>query len=217
MYMYTNRGKALYNELLKAGLTYEILRSLSYHTQLGKSLVNSLRHFDKELLFDDINKVINFYNNSEIMDELAIDYRIKSEDSCLRKYDKFYPDMRVEKTFNDVLGFRMLCDNYDGILNHDNIDKIRIVDMSQGKANDDGYRGVHLYFQLDHSHYPVEIQMNTYYDRQINNWLHKYLYKKNYPDDIGLKLRKLYENGKILNENMFREVLQNVLSDCKRI
>lgn len=207
----------MYNELLKAGLTYEILRSLSYHTQLGKSLVNSLRHFDKELLFDDINKVINFYNNSEIMDELAIDYRIKSEDSCLRKYDKFYPDMRVEKTFNDVLGFRMLCDNYDGILNHDNIDKIRIVDMSQGKANDDGYRGVHLYFQLDHSHYPVEIQMNTYYDRQINNWLHKYLYKKKYPDDIGLKLRKLYENGKILNENMFREVLQNVLSDCKRI
>ena len=215
--MYTNRGKALYNELLKAGLTYEILRSLSYHTQLGKSLANSLRHFDKELLFDDINKVINFYNNSEIMDELAIDYRIKSEDSCLRKYDKFYPDMRVEKTFNDVLGFRMLCDNYDGILNHDNIDKIRIVDMSQGKANDDGYRGVHLYFQLDHSHYPIEIQMNTYYDRQINNWLHKYLYKKNYPDDVGLKLRKLYENGKILNENMFREVLQNVLPDCKRI
>ena len=207
----------MYHELLKAGLTYEILRSLSYHTQLGKSLVNSLRHFDKELLFDDINKVINFYNNSEIMDELAIDYRIKSEDSCLRKYDKFYPDMRVEKTFNDVLGFRMLCDNYDGILNHDNIDKIRIVDMSQGKANDDGYRGVHLYFQLDHSHYPIEIQMNTYYDRQINNWLHKYLYKKNYPDDVGLKLRKLYENGKILNENMFREVLQNVLSDCKRI
>ena len=207
----------MYNELLKAGLTYEILRSLSYHTQLGKSLANSLRHFDKELLFDDINKVINFYNNSEIMDELAIDYRIKSEDSCLRKYDKFYPDMRVEKTFNDVLGFRMLCDNYDGILNHDNIDKIRIVDMSQGKANDDGYRGVHLYFQLDHSHYPIEIQMNTYYDRQINNWLHKYLYKKNYPDDVGLKLRKLYENGKILNENMFREVLQNVLPDCKRI
>lgn len=207
----------MYNELLKAGLTYEILRSLSYHTQLGKSLVNSLRHFDKELLFDDINKVINFYNNSEIMDELAIDYRIKSEDSCLRKYDKFYPDMRVEKTFNDVLGFRMLCDNYDEILNHDNIDKIRIVDMSQGKANDDGYRGVHLYFQLDHSHYPIEIQMNTYYDRQINNWLHKYLYKKNYPGDVGLKLRKLYENGKILNENMFREVLQNVLSDCKRI
>ena len=204
----------MYNELLKAGLTYEVLLSLSYHTQLEKSLVNSLRHFDKELLFDDINRMIKFYNNSEIMDDLAIDYRIKSEDSCLRKYDKFYPDMRVEKTFNDVLGFRMLCDNYDEMLNQNNIDKIRIVDMSQGKANDDGYRGVHLYYQLDHKHYPIEIQMNTYYDRQINNWLHKYLYKKNYPNEVGLKLRKLYENGKILNENMFQEVLKNVLSDC---
>ena len=67
-----------------------------------------------------INRMITFYNNSEIMDDLAIDYRIKSEDSCLRKYDKFYPDMRVEKTFNDVLGFRMLCDNYDEMLNQDN-------------------------------------------------------------------------------------------------
>ena len=86
--------------------------------------------------------------------------------------------------------------------------------MSQGKANDDGYRGVHLYFQLDHQHYPIEIQMNTYYDRQINNWLHKHLYKKNYPNEVGLKLRKFYENGKILNENMFQEVLENVLSDC---
>lgn len=204
----------MYNELLKADLTYEVLQSLSYHTQLEKSLVNSLRYFDKDLLLDDINNMINFYNNCEILDDLAIDYRIKSVDSCLRKYDKFYPEMRVEKTFNDVLGFRMLCDNYDEMLNQDNIDKIRIVDMSKGKANDDGYRGVHLYFQLDHKHYLIEIQMNTYYDRQINNWLHKYLYKKNYPNEVGLKLRKLYENGKILNENMFQEVLENVLSDC---
>ena len=31
---------------------------------------------------------------------------------------------------------------------------------------------------------------------------------------VGLKLRNLYENGKILSENMFQEVLKNVLSDC---
>ena len=37
------------------------------------------------------------------------------------------------------------------------------VKTRHGKANDDGYRGVHLYFQLDHKHYPIEIQMNTYY------------------------------------------------------
>lgn len=207
----------MYNELLKAGLSYDVLEKLSYRTCLDKSLVHSLRHFDKKLIFADINRMIAFYNDSEELDDLAIDYRIKSEDSCQRKYNKFYLDMRVEKTFNDVLGFRMLCDSYEEILENEDIDKIRIVDLSRGKANDDGYRGVYLYYQLDHQHYPIEVQMNTYYDRQINNWLHKYLYKKKYPYQIGLELRKQYEDGNILNEVMFREVLKDVLSDCKGI
>lgn len=45
--------------------------------------------------------------------------------------------------------------------------------MSFGKAYDGGYRGIHAYFQIDGFHYPIEIQYNTYYDRQFNNWLHK--------------------------------------------
>lgn len=146
----------MYNELLKAGLSYEVFERLSYRSQLDKSLVHSLRHFDKEMLFEDIQQMIKFYNHSEELDDLAIDYRIKSKDSCIRKYNKFYPEMRAEKTFNDVLGFRMLCDNYDEILNHENLDKIRIVDLSKGKANDDGYRGIHIYYQLDHQHYPMK-------------------------------------------------------------
>lgn len=55
-----------------------------------------------------------------------------------------------------------------------------VADMSKGKSDDDGYRGVHLYFQKDNSYYPIEIQFNTLYDRQLNNWLHEYLYKKNF-------------------------------------
>lgn len=87
--------------------------------------------------------------------------------------------------------------------------------MSEGKANDDGYRGVHLYFQLSGTHYPIEIQYNTYFDRQLNNWLHKYLYKKAYPKEIGFLLRQEYENGKITSESAFREVLNDVLSHCE--
>lgn len=30
--------------------------------------------------------MIAFYNDSEELDDLAVDYRIKSEDSCQRKY-----------------------------------------------------------------------------------------------------------------------------------
>ena len=94
-------------------------------------------------------------------------------------------------------------------------DTFAVADMSEGKADDDGYRGVHLYFQLDNEHYPIEIQYNTLYDRQMNNWLHDYLYKKDYPGKVGRQLRLMYEQGKIKNEAAFEEALNDVLSGGK--
>lgn len=76
---------------------------------------------------------------------------------------------------------------------------------------------MYVYFQLSNYHYPIEIQYNTYYDRQLNNWLHKYKYKRKYNDIIGCTLRKEYENGMIRFENEFLEVLNCVLSDSKEI
>ena len=88
--------------------------------------------------------------------------------------------------------------------------------MSKGKAKDDGYRGVHVYFQKNSKCYPIEIQFNTLYDRQLNNWLHDYLYKKDYPNELGNSIRKLYEDGEIRNENEFREALKNVLFNSEK-
>lgn len=88
--------------------------------------------------------------------------------------------------------------------------------MRNGKANDDGYRGVHLYYQRSGKHYPIEIQFNTLYDRQLNNWLHDYLYKKDYPVEIGKELRKKYECGIIRDDHEFKEVLKDVLSNSER-
>lgn len=106
------------------------------------------------------------------------------------------------------MGFRSLCDNYEDVLALTNIEGLRVADMSTGKANDDGYRGIHIYFQMSGSHYPIEIQYNTYYDRQFNNWLHKYIYKKEYDSSVGQQLRKLYENAKIQTEQDFKEALK---------
>ena len=58
---------------------------------------------------------------------------------------------------------------------------------------------------------------DTYYDRQLNNWLHKYVYKRKYKDQVGYRLRQAYESGKIKNESEFKEVLGNVLSDSEEI
>lgn len=98
----------------------------------------------------------------------------------------------------------------------DESSQFRIADMSSGKAGDDGYRGVHVYYQKSGKHYPIEIQFNTLFDRQLNNWLHDYLYKKNYPIETGKIMREKYESGLIRNEQEFMEVLNNVLSDSKR-
>lgn len=151
------------------------------------------------------------------MYDVAIDYRIKSIHSALLKYDRYFPDHQTGKVFNDLLGFRTLCDNYDEVLALRDLESIRVADLSEGKANDDGYRGMHAYFQLDNFHYPIEIQYNTYYDRQINNWLHKYIYKKKYPINIGQMLRNAYENGRIRSENEFEEVMTNVLSGSEKV
>lgn len=196
--------------LLKFGFTKMTLIDISFKSNLNLSLKRTLRYFDKDEVFGELENMIYHYQCLDILDDPVFDYRIKSVDSCHRKYEKNLNGMSIYKTFNDVLGFRILVDNYDEILSIDDED-FRIVDMRGGKVKDDGYCGVHIYFQLDNYHYPIEIQANTYYDRQFNNWLHKYVYKKGCKDKLGLELRKLYEDGKITQENEFVEVLNNVL------
>ena len=173
--------------LLQDGLSVEILQSLSFRTNLGLSLKNSLAHFTKAALLHEIEEISVWYDEHEALEQLALDYRVKSLESASHKYDRYFPDRPTAKVFNDLLG------------------------LSRGKANDDGYRGVHVYYQLDNFHYPIEIQYNTYFDRQLNNWLHKYLYKKQYPLAVGAQMRTLYEQGKIKNEAEFQEVLSDVL------
>jgi len=199
------------NLLLMNGLSVDIFNSLSFESKLGINLKNNLHYFDKDKLISELSDMTAWLDEQDILSEIALDYRIKSLSSILDKYDRYYPDRQARKVFNDILGFRAFCDNYDSLLINED-DLFRTADMSNGKANDDGYRGVHVYYQKNGFCYPIEIQFNTLYDRQFNNWLHDYLYKKNYPNEIGRKLRLLYETGKIRNETEFKENLKNVLS-----
>jgi len=203
------------NILERDGLTLELLKRLSYKSELGINLKKNLHYFDKDSLINELIKINAWYDEFEELYELALDYRIKSIQSAILKYQRYYPDHQARKVFDDLLGFRSLCDNYEDVLELREISVLRVADMSKGKANDDGYRGIHVYFQLDGSYYPIEIQYNTYYDRQLNNWLHKYIYKKNYDNWVGLELRKMYENAKIQTEQDFKEALEHVLSSSE--
>lgn len=203
--------------LKKDGLSFELLKKLSYQSGLGMRLKKNLHYFNKQELFDELQNVNEWYDLCSLLQEIAVDYRIKSIQSAILKYERYYPDHQAAKVFNDMLGFRTFCDNYEDVLHLTGYTNIRIADMSNGKSNDDGYRGVHVYFQLSNYHYPIEIQYNTYYDRQLNNWLHKYVYKRKYGNQTGYCLRQKYECGNIKNENEFKEALRHVLSDSEEV
>lgn len=200
--------------LQRDGLSLELLTKLSYRSELGLSLKRNLHCFDKTKVMDEILRMRDWYDDQEDLYTLSLDYRVKSIQSAMAKFDRYYPDRQARKVFDDILGLRSLVDNYDDILRCQDIVELRVVDMSHGKANDDGYRGVHAYFQIDNFHYPIEIQYNTYYDRQLNNWLHKYLYKKNYPAVFGSDLRTMYECGQFISEKEFKEAFDNYVLHC---
>lgn len=199
--------------LKRDGLSLELLSSLSYISELGISLKKNLHYFKRDELLDELNSARKWYTSLGVLVDLPVDYRIKSAQSISLKYDRYYPDHQVRKVFNDLLGFRSMVDSYEDILEVDEA-CLKVVDMSQGKSVDDGYRGVHVYFTRKPGYYPVEIQYNTYYDRQINNWLHKYVYKRFDNPDIGLELRLAYERGCIHSEGDFVRRLDDVLSGC---
>ena len=202
--------------LEKVGLSIEVLESLSYKSGLSVSMKRTLRHFDKREVLADIRDARQWYNMQTNLYNFPIDLRIKSIGSASIKFDR-YPDSIFSSVFNDILGFRSICSYYEEVLSLETENKIRVVDMSKGKTHDDGYRGVHVYYQKDNHHYPIEIQFNTYYDRQFNDWMHDQFYKRGYDDKIGILLRKAYENGKIKSVEEFKEVLAHVLSDSKKI
>ena len=189
---------------------WNLLSDVSYRTNLGKSLKNTLRKFDKDALFGELNDMIDYF--SSIIEEIPInaEKRIKSIHSCQLKYEKYFPNVQVEKAFNDILGIRVIVDDYSVFDAIELPDGVKIADMRNGKARDDGYRGIHLYFQKDHFHYPIEVQFMTPFDRQFNEWLHIYLYKYVKDLGVGIKLRKMYENGELINETDFRKEMKEL-------
>ena len=169
----------------------------------------------KDFFLQDALAATEWLDANELLGDVALDYRVKSAESILSKYERYYPDRPVQKVFNDLLGFRAFCTSYEDAL-HLESPHITIVDMSHGKAHDDGYRGVHLYYKTDNFHYPIELQFNTFLDRQLNDWLHDYVYKKNYPASVGRALRARYEHGGLTELESFKEALSDVLPDCER-
>lgn len=191
-------------------IDWEKIGQISYRSNLGKSLKNTLRKFNKEELIDEIQEVIKCFNAIDLDNEFPYKNRVKALQSCILKYDKYYPSKPVEQAFNDLLGFRVIIKDYSIFDEIKLPENVKIADMRNGKANDDGYRGIHLYFQESHFHYPIEFQFVTGQDKLFNQWLHDNTYKYIADGTIGCKLRVLYEQGEITCEEDFRKEMQRL-------
>ena len=187
-------------------ISKEILEQLSYKSKLGKSLKQiSLRSTNLQDIIDDIGSYRSNYIDV-LVGENLIGSRFKSNDSIMRKYKKTLENNGgFKQCFNDVLGFRLKLDTYPT----EYPEYFRVVDLSNGKLIDDGYRAVHLYYQRDNLAYPIEIQLWCEKDHIFNVWSHKHTYKYKTPA-IGKKLYEEYKLGTIMSEKGFIERLKEL-------
>ena len=82
-------------QLLKMnGLLVGILDTLSFVPHLGILLI-------KNLLIAELIEMTEWLAEQEILSSIVLEYRVKSLDSILMKYDRYYPNHQTRKVFND--------------------------------------------------------------------------------------------------------------------
>ena len=81
-------GMEISNILMRDGLSLEVLHKLSFESKLGINLKKNLHYFDKESLLEELQEASNWYDELEVLHELALDYRIKSIQSINMKYNR---------------------------------------------------------------------------------------------------------------------------------
>lgn len=194
----------------------DFMRKISIETNLGISLRNSSRKIDFNQLFIEANRLNNVYwLNTPFIEKETNDYayetgyRIKSVDSIMLKYQR-QPNRELKSILNDTLGFRVIAPyGKSKVLEKAHFRK---VDLRNGKKVDDGYRGIHYYYDLSNFHYPIEVQWWNEHDKLLNNWLHENHYKYNNDKVVPAIIRKQYDNGKITSDN-FEEVYNDLYNN----
>lgn len=138
-------------------LAEDVLSKISYTSKFKQSLKTiSLRKTPLQDILDDIEFYRNEFALKLVTQDNIIGSRFKSEDSIMRKYEKtLRTGGGFKQCFNDVLGFRLHFKEYPAVFPN----YFRVVDLRNGKQVDDGYRGIHLYYQRDSHSYPIEVQL----------------------------------------------------------
>ena len=147
----------------------------------------------------DLIALQEFIQNNEKSD---VSYRIKTEDSLRRKWDKNLGSNRpLKKVCDDIIGIRIISALKPSELKTLTLDgyeayNIKYVNYyTSPKTVDDGYRGIHLYVRQ--GSFPIEIQIWSQQDAVLHFYSHEEIYKKLDSEigrDYSLRLRHWMES-----------------------
>lgn len=192
----------------------------SYTTKIN--LNTKIEDFDEELIQNLIDEKNNFYLETDQyaaaiaqMMEIhenngAVDYsyRYKEdfsiEDKCLR-HNAVDMTKQIYKIANDFLGMRFiikadpekLFQIAEEFINRCPLTNVcSLVDQREGKKNDDGYKGIHIYIRTDSNTFQIEVQFWTRTHCLLNEYLHDNIYKITEEDftEYALDLRNWLES-----------------------
>lgn len=154
----------------------------------------------------------------EIMDEyegVDFTFRYKDPASMIDKLKNETISKPLNKVLNDVLGLRFIINCDTDRLRHIALELeeaypikngiCRVVDQTEGKKNDDGYKGIHIYSKFNNSTFPIEIQIWTRVHALLNEYLHDNIYKTGHAnselDEHALELRDWLEAVPVLPDD----------------
>lgn len=175
----------------------EIQKYDAFHDEIPNLKSKTLRHFniDDTYLASigffassglEFNKLHRFLNDNKD-EKSSFTFRLKTFESFEKKWIKNSREgyeKKFYKACNDNYGYRFIVDCKEedlvSLINSLKLDDVTIIDFySNKKTNDDGYRGIHMYFWYNRRGFPIEFQIWTIKDALLQFYTHEIIYKGN--------------------------------------
>lgn len=194
-----------------------------------KEFIGIVARLHEEFTFHTLEYIEDLMDIMDEYKEIDFTFRYKDPISIIQKMENQTIRKPLNKTVNDALGLRFIinCDTKT-LLNiamelkdaYPITDgNCRVVDQTEGKKNDDGYKGIHVYSKYNNNTFPIEIQLWTRVHALLNEYLHDNIYKTGHTngelDEHALELRDWLEAVPTLPDDFGIQSYVNFLYERK--
>lgn len=192
-------------------IIYDLQNSFSFPENFPNINKKTLRHYDFNEVYeytiqffeniDDNLEILIKYLKSNLSEDIKFTYRFKTEESFKMKWKKYLIfGKKFYKACNDLLGVRFIVKCNERELKEKlkifyNDENCKIINFYENnkKTNDDGYRGIHIYFRYNKNSFPIEFQFWTRKDAILHFYTHEVIYKSTQDKEFWNYSKRLRE------------------------